>query len=373
MEVIREILNYQILGISVIFAVKALAFIFGGFLLRWISTIVLNKLRNRATQNGKIAHEAFLNALLRPLGWTTVLLGIWAAVKAMPLPVLSFDLERFFISIIKASFVATGTWFLVNLVNRYADVLLIRAEKTETRLDNQIIPVARNSIRVFLVLLACASVLQELGYSVGSLLTGLGIGGAAIALASKDTLANLFGSVVIFIDRPFHVGDWVQIDDLEGTVEEVGLRVTRIRTFANSLITLPNAMLTTKTINNWSKMRKRRIKLSLGLTYATTPEEMNTAVKTIRQVLRNDPAIDQEFFLVNFTDFGASSLDILIYCFTTTTDWAAHLEARQQLLLKIMQELRELNLEIAFPTQTVIFENSSDNSDINAMPGDLPD
>jgi len=196
-------------------------------------------------------------------------------------------------------------------------------------------------------------ILQNLGYSVTSLIAGVGLGGAALALASKDTVANLFGSLVIFIDRPFQIGDWVEIGPVEGTVEEVGLRVTLIRTFANSLITVPNAQLTTTAINNWSRMRKRRIKLTLGLTYDTTPDKMEAAVEAVREVLRQEERIDQSFFLVNFTDLGAHSVDIFVYCFTITTRWDEHLQIRQDVLLKFMRAIKDLGLQFAFPTQTI--------------------
>lgn len=136
-------------------------------------------------------------------------------------------------------------------------------------------------------------------------------------------------------------------------MEEVGLRATRVRTFPNSLITIPNATFTTSAINNWSRMKKRRIKLTIGLTYDTPREKLEEAVDAIRGILQQDAHIHQEFFMVYFTDFGTYSLDILVYCFSVTTNWSEHLRVRQQVLLKIMDAVKGLGLSFAFPTQTL--------------------
>jgi MscS family membrane protein len=140
---------------------------------------------------------------------------------------------------------------------------------------------------------------------------------------------------------------------MEGTVEEVGFRSTKIRTFAKTLISVPNSAITNISIDNFSRMPKRRIKLTVGVTYETTPARMREAVARIRAMLEAHPAIDQEFMLVNFTDFAASSLDILVYCFTSTTVWAEYLAAREDVCLKIMDILEELGMEIAFPSRSV--------------------
>ena len=166
---------------------------------------------------------------------------------------------------------------------------------------------------------------------------------------------------MILLDRPFVIGDWIKADDMEGTVEEIGFRSTRIRTFAKTLITVPNSSLMNMSIDNFSQMPKRRIKLTIGITYDTTTAQMRQAVTDIKQMLREHPAIDQDFFLVNFTDFGASSLDIMVYCFTTSTVWTEYLDARQDVCLKLMETLENLGLEIAFPSRTLYLHQESEN------------
>jgi len=199
-------------------------------------------------------------------------------------------------------------------------------------------------------------VVQLLGYSVSSLLAGLGIGGLAVALALQDTLSNFFGSIFIFVDRPFRVGDMVRIDDVEGTVEEIGFRSTRIRTWPATLVSIPNKTVAESVVDNWSKMPKRRVFQTVGVTYETSADQMERAVAAIRKILEDDAGVDPEFLVVRFEDFGASSLDIRVAYFTKATDYAGYLETRERVNLAIMRALEQLGLSIAFPTHTVYFE-----------------
>jgi len=301
--------------------------------------------------------DRVLQALRKPAEFLAVLGGLALALQLLQLPTEPVNLRSFGSGLLKVLVTFDIAWVMFNLVD-VLDLLLGRwADKTETDLDDHLAPFIRKSLRVFIVAMALLMVVQNLGYSISGLLASLGIGGLAVALAAKDTLANIFGSIMILLDRPFGLGDWIKTGDLEGTVEEVGFRSTRIRTFAKTLITVPNSVIANQAINNYSRMPKRRIKLTIGLTYDTTPEQMRQAVEKIRELLRSHPAIHQEFWLVNFTDFGASSLDIMVYCFTTTTVWGEYLDARQDLCLKIMDILEGMGLEIAFPSRTVYLEN----------------
>ncbi len=365
----------EFLGITLDQYSIAFLAILGGFLLRWILVSLITHAERRAESTTTTFDELILNALGKPVGWICVLAGLWAAFVYLPLPKEPVDVDKFVRALLQAVSVIFAVWFLLRLTDGVTTYLRGKAAESESKLDDQLVPIARNTAKTFFVVIGVVVIAQDLGYSVTSLLAGLGLGGMAIALASKDTLSNLFGSLVIFIDRPFHVGDWIEMGNLEGTVEEVGLRVTRIRTFANSLITLPNAQLTTSSINNWSRMKKRRIKMTVGLTYDTTPEQMKQAVEKIREIIREDPDIHNDFFLVNFHEFGAYSLDIFIYCFTVTTVWAEYLQARQELLLKIMQAVNEMGLEFAFPTQTLHLAGDSEKKqpgEPNAMQRETP-
>ena len=199
--------------------------------------------------------------------------------------------------------------------------------------------------------------MQNLGYSVSSLLAGLGIGGLAVALAAQETLGNFFGSVSLVADRPFKVGDWIQVGDkVDGDVEAIGMRSTKVRTWSKSLMSIPNKVLANEMIENWSRMPKRRVKQYIGVTYSTPADTMHDLVEDIKLLLRDDEGVQQDFILVNFTDFGDSSLQILVYYFTTTTAWLKHMDIRQRINIKIMKAVEARGASMAFPTRSLHFE-----------------
>ncbi|MFC2170562.1 mechanosensitive ion channel family protein [Calditrichota bacterium] len=351
MEKFFELARTTVFGITLTQIGLAFLAILGGYIVRFILLAAINRAMVVAERTEHEYDNVLLDAFHKPVGLSVVLAGIWGAFILLDLPSEPVNIARFVNGMLKASLIIISVWLGIRLINGLSGIFIKKAESTPSPLDDQLVPMARNTLKAFLVVIGAVIILQDLGYSVSSLLAGLGLGGMAIALASKDTLANLFGSMVIFIDRPFHVGDWIEMGDIEGTVEEVGLRVTRIRTFANSLITLPNASLTTDAINNWSRMKKRRIKMTIGLTYSTTPEQMEKIVEALKKIIAEDPKMDHDFYLVNFTEFSAYSLDIFIYCFTLSTVWAEFLQAKQELLLKFMSAIEEHGLEIAYPTK----------------------
>jgi len=352
-EMAQEMFGGSFLGIKVWQYFAALGAIFAGFVLKKVTTVVTERL-SKATKGGRFRlDDILLEALSKPVGWFFLVGGIYLALIVLPIPEKPVNIRRFVSAVAEAASLILGAWFLLRLIEGVADEWTLRAAESETKVDDQLVPIVRKSLKAFVIVIAVVMVLQALGYSVTGLIAGVGLGGAAFALASKDTVANLFGSIVVFVDRPFHIGDWIEVGSVEGTVEDIGLRTTKIRTFANSLITMPNAIFTTSSVNNWSRMKKRRIKTTICLTYDTPPEKMTEAVEAIRKVLREDSRIHQDFFLVNFTDLNAYSLDIFIYTFTLTINWAEHLQVRQEVLLKIMKAIGALGLEFAFPTQTI--------------------
>lgn len=196
---------------------------------------------------------------------------------------------------------------------------------------------------------------QTLGFQIGGLLALGGVGGLAVGLAAKDLLANFFGGLTIYLDRPFGVGEWIRSPDksIEGTVEYISWRHTRIRAFNKNPIYVPNAVFTSIVVENPSRMSHRRIKETIGLRYDDL-QKIKPIVDDIRQMLQNHPDIDtKQTLIVNFTVFGASSLDILIYTFTKTTNWVTYHSIKQDLLLRISDIITGHNAQIAFPTQTV--------------------
>ena len=233
------------------------------------------------------------------------------------------------------------------------DVMTRRARQTETKLDDNLVPLMRTSLRLFVGAVGLLFVLSNIDVDVSSLIAGLGIGGLAFALAAQDTVKNLFGGVTIFADKPFEVGDWVVVDGIEGTVEQVGFRSTRVRTFYNSQVTVPNGRLIDAGIDNMGRRRWRRYKTTLGVGYHTTPDQMQAFVEGIRAIIRAKPDMRQDYYIVEFHGFGAASLDVLVYCFIDAADWNDELRARHVFNLDIMRLAERLGVDFAFPTQTI--------------------
>ena len=178
-----------------------------------------------------------------------------------------------------------------------------------------------------------------------------------MALALQDTLSNFFGSVFIFLDRPFVVGDLVKIGDVEGTVEDVGFRSTRIRTYPATLVSIPNKTIANAAIDNLSKRPKRRVMQTIGVTYDTTAAQMELAVAAIKAIIEKDDGVDKDVIAVKFSEFGDSSLDIMVIYFTMDVSFEEHFATRERINLAIMRKLEEHGLSTAFPTRSVYIEN----------------
>lgn len=330
----------------------AFLFLLGAMIIRMIAvTVIGRRLQALADRTDTKADDVAIRAVVGPVGSLIMVFGVYLAFR-----LLAADLEyaaEWSDRIFKVVTTLIVAWGLFRLIDAAAIIGTEMAARTDNGVDNHLIPLLRKAAKVLLGLLAFVLVAQNLGYSISGLLAGLGLGGFAFALAAKDTLANLFGGVTILMDRPFRVGDWITFDGTDGVVEEIGLRSTRVRTFAKTLTSVPNQALANATVENHSLMPKRRIKMNVGVTYDATPDQMRALVARVKGMLEAKPEIDQDFMLVKFTNFGASSLDLFVYCFTVTTDWTEHLQMRQDVNLAIMDIVADLGLSIAFPTQTV--------------------
>lgn len=247
------------------------------------------------------------------------------------------------------------------LIDSFVILLSEWTAKTKSAIDDQIAIVARKSLKVVITVLGILFLIQNLGYSVSGLIASLGLGGLTVALAAKDAVANFFGSIVILVDSPFKIGDWVKIGSVEGVVEEIGFRSTKIRTFEKSLITVPNYKIANESIENFSNRNKRRIKFTIGVEYSTPREKIETVIEKIKQLIDSHPEIASNFYLVNFTSFADSWLEIFIYCFTTTTNWKRYLEIKEELNLSIMKVLEEEGVNFAFPSQSIYLEKFPEN------------
>ena len=298
-----------------------------------------------------------IKAVRDPLAYFILLHGFYFAIQSLHLPDKVGNIN--ITEILHNGYILVFSFIMLFLLFRLIDVvgfyIFKLTKESSNRIDDQLAPILVKSLRIFVVILGILFILQNFGYSIASLLAGLGIGGLAFALAAQDTVSNLFGSFTIFSDKPFRLGDWIRIGDVEGTVEEVGFRSTRIRRFDQAQVTVPNSQFIKSEVINFSEMKKRRIKFNLGVTYGTSPEQMTKLVEGIKQIIHDDHQFDHNFYMVHFTEFGDFSLNIFIYCFTKTTVWDEFLSVREEFNLKIMKLLEELEVEIAFPSQMIYF------------------
>lgn len=251
--------------------------------------------------------------------------------------------------------------FLIILVLRNIATIVFQffskaAKKTENTLDDQLLPVVEKLVAIIIWSFGVIYILDYLDVNVTALLAGISIGGLALALAAQDTVKNFFGSIMIFLDRPFQIGDWIHFKGVDGTVEEVGIRSTRIRTFSNSLTYVPNAMLADSIVDNMGLRVYRRFKTDIGITYDTKPEIIDQFVKGIREIIKMHPTTRKDYFEVHLNSFGASSINILIYMFFEAPSWTDELIGKHEVLYAIIKLADKLGVRFAFPTQTLHIE-----------------
>jgi len=248
-------------------------------------------------------------------------------------------------------------WAIYKAADLFSAWLAERAEATDSKLDDQLVPLVRKTLKIIIAITGALAILQNLDYEVTTLLTSVSIGTLAFGLAAKDTIANLFGSVSIFVDNPFQIGDWIQVDGTHGTVEEVGFRSTRIRTFYDSVVVMPNAKVADAKIDNYGKRNYRRCFVTLGLTYDTTPEQMQAFCEGCRGIILANEHTRKDSFEVLMSGFGDSALEVMVYFFFDCETWSEEIEARHLMFLEFMRLCRDLGCSFAFPTQSLHLES----------------
>ena len=297
--------------------------------------------------------KRFVLPVARPLSLFVVFMLVYVLSPVLQLPV---SVGYWLMLILKAilPFFATLVFYrLVDFVGVYLDRF---ARRTENTLDDQLVPLLRKALRTFVVIIGALFILDNLEFDVTAFIAGLSIGGLAFALAAQDTIKNFFGSMMIFIDKPFQIGDWITSGEIDGTVEEVGFRSTRIRTFRNSVTYVPNGKLADWVVDNHGLRHYRRFYTKLALTYDTPPQLVELFVEGLRKIVQNHPETRKDYFEVHLNDLGAHSLDIMFYIFFAVPSWSKELKARHEVLLQIMELAERLEVRFAFPTQTLHME-----------------
>lgn len=263
-------------------------------------------------------------------------------------------------SLIRTLYTFTLFWFFYELVIVFRDSIKNFSKKFGNDLHEEISIFLLKAIKIIIFLIGLASILQIWNINIGAFIASLGLGGLAFALAAKDTAANLFGGLTLLADKSLKMRDWIKVNSVEGIVEDIGLRTTKIRTFEKSLITVPNQILANTPVENFSKRGIRRIKFRIGLTYNTSANTMQDIVSEIKSMLKNHEFIAQDAtMLVRFDRFDDSSLSIFIYTFTSTANWDKYLQIKEDINLKIMKIIENYNSDFAYPTQTLYIQKEN--------------
>ena len=335
---------------------------------RIIAKSLLGKLKRITAKTKSTIDDEIVTALEKPLIYFILILGMFFALNVLP---LHPDVDVFVNNVFRGVSTLVIVWSLMRTVDALTATLSVKLkDKGSTFLG--FIPLVKKSLRILIIIVGAILVMDNLGYSVSGIVTTLGLGGAAFALAAKDTIANLYGSLSIVLDRPFKVGDWIVVgSEIDGDVESIGFRSTKVRTWPKTQLTIPNNYLANQVINNWARMPKRRVKQIVGVTYDANPDQLEGLVNDIRDLIKQDDGVEQSFLLVQFIDFGESSLDILVYYFTTTIAWIPHMEIRERINLKIMRAIEAKGLSVAFPTRTIHVKKEDDSSASQNLPGDF--
>ncbi|MCG8056384.1 MAG: mechanosensitive ion channel family protein [Candidatus Thiodiazotropha endolucinida] len=288
--------------------------------------------------------------ILRPLGLMAMALIWWSGINLMG---LSENVMLILLVAVKFLASISGVWAAYRLVDLVSAFLHKRAQMTENKLDDALVPLIPRTLKIFVTVIGFVFIADNLNVDISSLLAGLGLGGLAFALAAKDMVQNLFGSVTVLMDRTFSVGDWIVVDGVEGSVERIGFRSTRIRTFYNSVVTVPNSKFITATVDNMGERRYRRLSCKLSLTYDTPPDRIEAFCEGVRELVRQHPYMRKDYYQVYLNEFAASSLDVLLYVFWETPEWNTELRERHRFMLDILRLAQGLGVEFAFPTQTL--------------------
>ncbi|GIV34357.1 MAG: transporter [Chitinophagales bacterium] len=313
----------------------------------WVFSKVLNKITAR-TQTG--LDDLIVEKMRKPVLMLLVLIGIKVALERLHFTdVVDAWLQRGFILVITLNV----TWFVIRVLESVVEAYLVPYSKQRgSRLDDQMLLLIERLMRALVWSIGIIAGLNNAGFDVGALIAGLGIGGLAFALAAQDTIKNIFGGIIIFIDKPFKIGDRIVIENYDGVVEYIGVRSTHIRTLPGTLITIPNARFSESAIDNISQEPARRIKVTLGLTYDTSPEKIQRAMQLLREISQeHDHLIDHQRTVVYFANFGAYSLDITMFYFIRKE--SDIMETQSVINQRILKVFNDNGLEFAFPTQTV--------------------
>lgn len=294
--------------------------------------------------------DILLDLMEEPFVFSVVVFGILIGYNFL---VFGETINTYFYNVMNLLFIAAGAWLLIRLIEAFLEHALTPLTKnTKSKFDDQLIPILRKTLKFVVVCLAAIIALDNFGVDVVTLIAGLGIGGLAFAFAAQKTIADAFGGISILTSRPFIVGDTIEAQGVTGTVEEIGLRHTKVRNLDKRIVILPNADLSGSVIVNISSAPKRKTVWTIGVTYDTSIKKIEQAKKIITKAIENCDFCEENP-TVSFDGFGDSSLNILVVFFTKTGAWSDMVKAKDQIGLEMKREFEKAKIDFAFPTQTI--------------------
>ncbi|MES9994465.1 MAG: mechanosensitive ion channel family protein [Candidatus Thiodiazotropha sp.] len=344
-----------------------------GLLLTILAGVIVDKLVTLFLRTGvrrwrnSSQHDEFKEIsedILRPLGLMAMAIIWWASINLMG---LAENVMLVLLLAVKFLASISGVWAAYRLVDLVSAYLHKQAQLSSNKLDDALVPLIPRTLKIFVTVIGFVFIADNLNIDISSLLAGLGLGGLAFALAAKDMVQNLFGSVTVLMDRTFSVGDWIIVDDVEGSVERIGFRSTRVRTFYNSVVTVPNSKFITATVDNMGERRYRRLSCKLSLTYDTPPDRIEAFCEGIRELVRQHPYMRKDYYHAYLNEFAGSSLDVLLYVFWETPEWNTELRERHRFMLDILRLAQRLEVEFAFPTQTLYMKQEEEAASTTEM------
>lgn len=351
MKQFLELFNYQILNLPLYKIILAFSVLALFLILRKIFTLyILKSLEMVFKKTETEVDDKIIYALKSPLRFIFVIAGFYFFLDFLEIK------NEVTLHILKGLWIFTVFWIIYNVINQFEDYfykLLGKFGKASRELAGFLIKITK----VLVITIGVISLLQDWGINVSGFIASLGLGGLAFALAAKDTAANIFGGVAILTDNIFKIGEWIKVAGVEGIVEEIGIRTTKIRAFDKRLIVVPNATIANSNVENFSRRDKRRIMMRIGLLYSTPIETIQKIVDEIREMLLKHPEIAKdESLLIYFDEFEDSSISIFCYFFTTTAVWKEYLRIKEDINLKIKEIVEKNGSGFAFPSNSIYFE-----------------
>ncbi len=346
----------KVMGLYLYQYISILILVFLAVLIQRVFSLLFNKLFLRLIKKAGYEQltDGFLIPIAKPSSVFVVLILLAVFVPVLQLPPTTIYYTTLIIKALIPLFATIIFYRLANILSLYLERV---AKRTKSTLDDQLVPLIRKTLKAFVVAIGTLFVLDNLNIDIIPLLTGLSIGGLAFALAAQDTIKNFFGSLMIFIDKPFQIGDWITSGEIDGTVEEVGFRSSRIRTFRNSVMYVPNGKMADSMVDNHGLRSYRRFYTQISITYDTPPELIETFIDGLRRIVDNHPNTRKDYYNIYLNDMASHSLNIMFYIFFQTPDWPGELRARHEVLLEVIRLADKLGINFAFPTQTLHVEN----------------